>query len=83
MAIGTKLTLVISTDDAPSFETIATDADDNTLTNIILFVGAESASTIYIDNITVTGTIVEIPIIHDELGEPALPSDFEDGTRQG
>lgn len=78
-----KATLVISTDDAPSFETIATDADDNTLTNIILFVGAESASTIYIDNITVTGTIVEIPIIHDELGEPALPSDFEDGTRQG
>lgn len=78
-----KATLVISTDDAPSFEAIAMDPDDNTLTNVILFVGTEDADTIYIDNITVSGTIVEIPVIHDEIGVPALPSDFEDGTRQG
>jgi len=78
-----KATLVISTEDAPSFEAIAMDPDDNTLTNIILFIGAENTDTIYLDNITVSGKIVEIPVIHDELGEATLPSDFEDGTRQG
>ncbi|TYQ16900.1 UNVERIFIED_CONTAM: aryl-phospho-beta-D-glucosidase BglC (GH1 family) [Acetivibrio alkalicellulosi] len=78
-----RAVLTITKDDSPSLEVIAMDPDDNTLTNIILFIGTEGADTIYIDSITVSGTIVEIPVIHDPKGESKLPSDFEDGTRQG
>ena len=69
-----KATLVISTEDAPSFEAIAMDLDDNTLTNIILFIGAENTDTIYLDNITVSGKIVEIPVF-EEATEAVLKAE--------
>nr|AAT97264.1 endo-1,4-beta-glucanase [Bacillus sp. NW-2004a] len=78
-----KAQLTITTADSPSLETIAMHADNNIMNNIILFVGTEDADVIYLDNIKVTGTEVEIPVVHDPKGEAALPSDFEDGTRQG
>ena len=80
-----KAVLTISRDDTPNLEGIGTDAENSTLTNIILFVGTEDADVIYLDNITVSGNraAVEQPVEHDPLGEPTLPSDFEDMTRQG
>ncbi|MDP4092232.1 MAG: carbohydrate-binding domain-containing protein [Bacillota bacterium] len=81
-----KAVLSISTADSPNLDTISKDSADSTLTNIILFVGASTGTdTIYLDNITVTGNrvIVEPPVVHDPLGTPAMPSDFEDSTRQG
>ncbi|AFK87257.1 MULTISPECIES: carbohydrate-binding domain-containing protein [Thermoanaerobacterium] len=80
-----EATLIITKDDAPNLEAIATDTSDNTLTNIILFVGVENEDTVYIDNITVSGnrTVVEQPVKNDPLGTAMLPSDFEDMTRQG
>ncbi|HEX9060900.1 MAG TPA: carbohydrate-binding domain-containing protein [Clostridia bacterium] len=81
-----KALLTITTNDSPNLDAIANEADANgsTLTNIILFVGS-NADTIYLDNITVSGTktIIEKPIVHDPLGKPKLPSGFEDSTRQG
>lgn len=76
-------TLTITTDDSPSLEKIAMHTDNNIMTNLILFVGTEDANVISLDNITVTGTKVEIPVIHDPKGTAILPSDFEDNTRQG
>ena len=80
-----KATLSISKADSPNFEAIASDAEDSIMTNIILFVGTDGLDEIMLDNITVSGNraVVEAPIVHDPLGEPAFPSDFEDGTRQG
>lgn len=80
-----KTILTISRDDTPNLEAIGTDAEDSTLTNIILFIGAENTDTISLDNITVSGNraAVEQPVEHDPLGEPTFPSDFEDMTRQG
>jgi endoglucanase len=81
-----KAVLSISTADSPNFEAIATDPNDSTLTNIILFIGtAAGADVISLDNITVSGNraVVEQPVVHDPLGTPTLPSDFEDMTRQG
>ncbi|WP_407269322.1 carbohydrate-binding domain-containing protein [Radiobacillus sp. PE A8.2] len=77
-----KAALTIAAADAPSLGTIATSADNNEMNNIILFVGTDSADAIYLDNISVSGHAVEIPVIHDPKGEAVLPSDFEDGTRQ-
>ncbi|SHN33535.1 carbohydrate-binding domain-containing protein [Gracilibacillus kekensis] len=78
-----KASLTITKEDAPALETIATNEADNTMNNIILFVGTENANVIYLDNIAVSGKKVEIPVIHDEKGEASLPSDFESGTRDG
>ncbi len=80
-----KAVLSISTDDSPNFAAIAADPDDHTLTNLILFVGAADANVISLDNIAVSGAraAVEQPIVHDPLGTPALPSNFESGTREG
>jgi endoglucanase len=79
-----KATLTITTEDSPNFKAIAQSADDTKLTNMILFVGA-TTDTISIDNIIFNGTRSKIvnPIINDPLGEPTLPSTFEDGTRNG
>src|SRR5699024_8944155 len=80
-----RAVLTISKEDTPNLKAIGTDDENSTLTNIILFVGAENTDTIYLNNITVSGnqTVVEAPIEHDPLGEPTFPSDFEDMTRQG
>lgn len=80
-----KAVLTISKEDTPNLGAIGTDAESSTLTNIILFVGAENTDVIYLDNITVSGnrTVAEEPIEHDPLGEPTFPSDFENMTRQG
>lgn len=80
-----KAVLTITTEDSPNFAAIATDDKDSIMTNIILFIGTENADVISLDNISVSGNraVVEEPIVHDPLGTPTLPSDFEDGTRQG
>jgi endoglucanase len=80
-----KAVLTISTADSPNLEAIAKDTDDSTLTNIILFIGTDNTDVISLDNITVSGNraAVEQPVVHAPLGTPALPSSFEDGTRQG
>jgi len=80
-----KAKLTITRADSPNLEAIATNPDDSTLTNIILFIGAAEANAIALDNIAVSGnrTVVEQPVVHDPLGAPTLPSDFEDLTRQG
>ncbi len=79
-----KAVLSISTADSPNFEAIANDSADSLMTNIILFIGSES-DIISLDNITVSGNraVVENPVVHAPLGTPALPSNFEDMTRQG
>ncbi|GAA0388233.1 hypothetical protein GCM10008933_19000 [Paenibacillus motobuensis] len=78
-----KAVLSITTEDSPSFKTIAESAENNVMNNLILFIGAKDTNVISLDNITVTGTKVEIPVIHAPKGTATLPSDFEDGTRQG
>ena len=83
-ANGTYLAvLTITADDSPSLEALAADPGDNSFTNMILFVGADGQESICLDDITISGEIEEIEVIHAEKGEPVLPSDFEDGTRQG
>ncbi len=80
-----RATLTISLEDSPNFEAIANDPKDNTMTNIILFVGTEDADVVYLDNITVIGNraVVEEPVVHAPLGTAILPSNFNDKTRQG
>ncbi|HEY4391339.1 MAG TPA: carbohydrate-binding domain-containing protein, partial [Paenibacillus sp.] len=78
-----KAVLSITTEDSPALETIATSTENNVMNNLILFIGAKDTNEISLDNITVTGTKVELPVIHAPKGTAALPSDFEDGTRQG
>src|SRR5690606_10336017 len=80
-----RAVLTITADEAPSLEAIATDKENNTIQNIILFVGVQEADVVYLDNITLYGNrkIVETPIEHADKGIAKLPSDFEDGTRQG
>ncbi|WP_204498979.1 carbohydrate-binding domain-containing protein [Aquibacillus albus] len=78
-----KAELSISQEDSPSLETIATSSEDNTISNLILFVGTENADVVSLDNIRATGKRVEVPVIHAEKGEATFPSDFEDETRQG
>lgn len=79
-----KATITIATKDSPNFQAIAADAADHIMTNLILFVGSASDS-ISLDNITFSGArdIVTPPVINDPLGTAALPSTFEDSTRQG
>lgn len=80
-----KAVLTITTADSPNFEAIAKDEKDSIMTNIILFIGAEDADVVCLDNISVSRNrvVVEQPIEHDPLGTPTFPSDFEDYTRQG
>ncbi|QTH40401.1 cellulase family glycosylhydrolase [Cohnella sp. LGH] len=80
-----KATITITKDDAPNLAAIGEDSTDSVMTNIVLFVGAEDAEWVALDNVTVSGgrEIVEQLIEHDPLGTPALPSTFEDSTRQG
>ncbi|MBU9713093.1 carbohydrate-binding domain-containing protein [Evansella tamaricis] len=77
--------LTISTDDAPNLGNIGMDPDGSILTNMILFIGTENEDVIYLDNISVSGNREAIPepVEHADLGVATLPSDFEDGTRQG
>ena len=80
-----KAVLTITKEDAPNLDAIATHETDNTLTNIVLFVGVQGTTSIQLDNIAFSGvrTIVDAPPLHDPLGTAKLPSDFEDNTRQG
>lgn len=80
-----KAVLTITAADSPNLAAIAADTADSKLTNIILFIGAENTDVISIDNIAVSGNraVVEAPVVHDPLGKAALPSTFEDNTRQG
>lgn len=80
-----KALLTITDADAPNLKLIAEDPSDNTMTNIILFVGASGTDSISLDNIKVSGNraVVEQPIVHAPLGTATVPSDFEDMTRQG
>lgn len=80
-----KATLTIAKEDSPNMETIAADAADSIMTNLILFVGVENADIVTLDNITVSGNraVTEAPVVHAPIGTPALPSTFEDDTRQG
>lgn len=80
-----KATLTMTADEASNLKAIAKDADDSKFTNIILFIGAENSDAISIDNIRISGNraAAEAPVKHDPLGKAALPSEFEDKTRQG
>ncbi|SDO64077.1 carbohydrate-binding domain-containing protein [Alkalicoccus daliensis] len=77
--------LTIDTAAAPALSAISTHQDDTVMTNVVLFVGTASADTLYIDQISVSGDrAAEVtPVNHAPLGEAALPSTFDDGTRQG
>lgn len=79
-----KAVLTITPADSPNFDSIAKDSKDSTMTNIILFVGADT-NVISLDNITVSGNraAVEAPVEHAPIGKATLPSIFEDSTRQG
>ncbi len=78
-------TLTITKDDSPNLKSIAEDSEHSILNNIILFVGSSASDSLSLDNITVSGTrsAIEQPIVHAPLGTATLPSDFENGTRQG
>lgn len=81
-----KALVTITGEDSPNLEAIANDSSDSIMTNIILFVGTSTTSNaIYLDNIGVSGNrkVVEQPVLHAPLGTAALPSGFEDSTRQG
>jgi Endoglucanase len=79
-----KAVLTITPADSPNFDAIAKDSKDSTMTNIILFVGADT-NIISLDNITISGNraAVEVPVEHAPIGKASLPSNFEDSTRQG
>jgi endoglucanase len=80
-----KAVLTITKADAPGLEVIGTNADDSNMKNLVLFIGAQDIDVIYLDNIAVSGTraVTEQPVVNAPLGTAALPSDFEDSTRQG
>ncbi len=79
-----KAVLTIAPSDSPNFDSIAKDTKDSTMTNIILFVGADT-NVISLDNITVSGNraAAEATVEHAMPGKATLPSNFEDSTRQG
>ncbi len=79
-----KAVLTITPADSPNFDSIAKDTKDSTMTNIILFVGADT-NVISLDNITVSGNraAAEATVEHAMPGKATLPSNFEDSTRQG
>jgi endoglucanase len=81
-----KALLTVTQVEAPALKSIAESTAGNNLSNLILFVGTAGVNEISLDNITVNGNRakpVTPPVVHDELGTAALPSDFEDATRQG
>lgn len=80
-----KAVLSMSPADTPNLEAIAGNSENSVMSNMILFIGTENADVISLDNITVSGdrAAQEKPVVHAPLGAPALPSDFEDLTRQG
>lgn len=80
-----KAELSIDAESAPNLKAIAEAEKGSTLNNIILFIGTGSADTVYLDNITVAGKRKEEkePVNHAPLGKAGLPSDFNDGSRQG
>ncbi|MFC4640501.1 carbohydrate-binding domain-containing protein [Deinococcus hohokamensis] len=82
-----KATVQIATTDSPNFAAIAADPDPKgrTMTNMILFVGAQGTDTLSLDNLRVSGSraVTEAPVDHAAPGTATLPSTFEDGTRQG
>ncbi|WP_211214844.1 carbohydrate-binding domain-containing protein [Deinococcus aquatilis] len=82
-----RATLTMTAEDSPNFAAIASDTDlkGSILTNVILFVGTQNTTTIWLDNISFSGnrTASEQPVDHAPLGQATLPSTFEDGTRQG
>lgn len=79
-----KATVTITPADSPNFDSIASDKNDSTLTNLILFVGADTDS-VSLDNITFSGTrsAGTSPVLSDPLGTTAFPSTFESATRDG
>ncbi|MEK0315106.1 carbohydrate-binding domain-containing protein [Cohnella sp. 56] len=80
-----KAVITLSGESAANLENIANDAEDHILTNIIFLIASPHASTISLDNITFSGerTVVVQPVEHAPAGTAALPSTFEDATRQG
>ncbi|WP_245901125.1 carbohydrate-binding domain-containing protein [Deinococcus yavapaiensis] len=82
-----KATVTITAADTPNLAAIAADinAAGRTLTNLILFVGAQNGADVRLDNITFSGNRTDAPptVEHAPLGTVRLPSTFEDGTRQG
>jgi endoglucanase len=80
-----KAQLTITDAEAPALKQIAENTGSNDLTNLVLFIGTAEADEVKLDNITFSGTrkIIETPIVHAPLGTAALPSTFDDATRQG
>ncbi|MFW6280971.1 MAG: carbohydrate-binding domain-containing protein, partial [Halanaerobium sp.] len=78
-----KAVLTLTAEDSPSLATIANSSEDNTLENIVLFIGADVVDEIYLDKIAVSGKEKEIEVEHAPIGEAVFPSDFNDETRQG
>lgn len=79
-----KATVKLTGKACTNLEAIAENQTDNTLTNIILFVGS-SIDKISLDNITFSGAPapIEPTDLNSPLGETKFPSDFNDETRQG
>jgi endoglucanase len=80
-----KAVLTITKADAPGLDVIGTSTEDSNMRNLVLFIGAQNTDIIYLDNIAVSGTrdVVIAPVVNAPLGTAAIPSDFEDSTRQG
>ncbi|NLW11672.1 MAG: cellulase family glycosylhydrolase [Clostridiaceae bacterium] len=72
-------------DFAKNLEAIATDPEGSILSNMVIFVGSENGGDVYIDDITFSsaGSAAAEELEHAEIGMAALPSDFDDNTRQG
>ncbi len=84
-----KYKAVMSVDLAhsPNFKLISegADAKASVLTDLVLFVGAHGTDAIWLDNISFSGnrSATGRVVNHSPPGAPAVPSTFEDGTRQG
>ncbi len=82
-----RATVTLTDEDAPNLKAIVQDSTPagHTLTNLVLFVGAQNTDSVALDNIAVSGsrTPSTPPVEHAPLGAVTLPSTFEDGTRQG
>lgn len=76
---------VMTKSQATNIETIAADAQDSILTNIVLFVGSENGGDVGLDNITFSGSGASgpPPLEHERKGDAQIPSDFSNFTRQG
>ncbi len=76
---------VMTKSQATNIETIAADAEDSVLTNLVLFVGSENGGNVGLDNITFSGSGASgpPPLEHERKGDAKIPSDFSNFTRQG